>query len=202
MSIRSLFAGSPLQARASGRPQRAALEEGPITPFGLFVIVASLLFLTAGILWPQAAGALLRLLLATLALGYVGRAFDALGPIATSAPAGSPFDGDVGAASRVPEGLRIFTVQLGAVEDPEIAARKPIPRQVREMVVAEARRQLAERRGLRLERPADHPGIRALLSEPTWALIRPERTEEEARDDRRPVPLSRLGAILDDLERL
>jgi hypothetical protein len=174
--------------------------------FGLFAIIASLASLAAGIVWPQAAGALLRLLLATLALGYVlRRLYQTVGPVATSRHVGSPFEGEAGtgAPAPVPEGLRRFTAQVGGAGDARLAEWKPIPRQVRETVVAEAGRRLAERRGLRLERPADHPAIRALLSEPTWLLIRPDRSGGgEARDDRRAVPLSRLGAILDDLERL
>jgi hypothetical protein len=187
-------------------PAGAPAGEDAVGPFGLFAIVASLTFLAAGIVWPQAAGALLRLLLATLALGYVlGRLYQAVGPVDAARPVGSPFEGDAGAGvpAPVPEGLRRFTAQVAGAGDARLAERRPIPRQVRETVVAEAGRRLAERRGLELERPGDHPAIRALLTEPTWALIRPDRDAGgEARDARRPVPLSRLGAILDHLERL
>jgi hypothetical protein len=185
-------------------PKRAPSGEDAVGPFGLFVIAASLAFLAAGIVWPQAAGALLRLLLATLALGYVlGRLNQAVGPVTAARHVGSPFEGEAGAGAPapVPEGLRRVTAQVAGAGDIRLAERRPIPRQVRETVMAEAGRRLAERRGLQLERSADHAAIRALLSAPTWALIRPDRAGE-AEGNRRPVPLSQLGAILDDLETL
>jgi hypothetical protein len=206
MSVRDAGPRSFSLGRASGGSRSRFPEARAVTPFGAFAMVASLLFLAAGIVWPQAAGALLRLLLATLALGYVvGRLYQTVGPVAASRQVGSPFEREAGtgAPSPVPEGLRKFTAQVRSAGDARLAERKPIPREVREVVTAEVARRLAERHGLHLGYADDQPAIRSLLSEPTWALVRPDRAGVgEVQGLRRPVPLSRLGSILDDLERL
>lgn len=180
-----------------------------VGPLGIATILASLAFLAAGIAWPQAAEAWLRLLLATLATGFVaGRAYEALRPVSKRQDLYSPFDGEAITASppTAPHALRDLTRELDAADDKRRARRTHIPRSVRWTVIDEASRRLAEHHGLSLDEPSHHAGIRALVSAPTWSLIAPSDTEPRtaslpATDGPR-VPLSQLGRILDDLEKL
>lgn len=187
---------------------RAGLDL-PVGLFGIFALAAGLAFLLAGLLWPQAAEALLRLLLATLAVGFVlVRGHRAMRSVRATERSSSPFDRDV--ATRrppaAPHVLRRLTADLSAADDARRARRTAIPRTVRWTVVDEASRRLAEHHGLSLDDPTHHPEIRSLVSEPTWSLIGPRdpRAGPGKRSAGRggPVPLTQLDRILDDLEGL
>ncbi|MFW6080219.1 MAG: hypothetical protein ACODAE_11405 [Gemmatimonadota bacterium] len=183
-------------------------------------MLTAIAFLAAGLAWPQAAEGLLRLLLATLAVGFiVARAYEAMQPVRPRADTGSPFEG--GVADRpppeAPHVLRRLTKELAAADDARKARRTPVPRSVRWAVIDELSRRLAERHGLSLDDPADHERIRALVSEPTWSLVGPRgavsdpgtrprpgtrRGGDGRAGGRGPVYVSELDRILDDLERL
>jgi hypothetical protein len=170
---------------------------------GGMTVVASGLFLLAGVLEPAAADLLLRLFLATLAAGFVAiRGYQALLPSRMTQDFYSPFDGsDPGTTPETPQVLRTLTAQLEAADRPRAAARAPIPRGVRWELIDEARRRLAQHHRLDLRDPADHEAIRSRVSETTWLLIGSEDTTEERSDSSTP-PLARLPLILDELERL
>lgn len=168
-------------------------------PLGVFTIVASAVFLLAGIAWPQAAEALLRLFLATLAFGFVSVASGTMLPTKMTHDSNSPFHGpEKREPPPAPRLLRDLTRELGAVDDARHVERTAIPSTVRWSVVAEASRRLAGTHGLNIRDPDHRTAIRSLVSEPTWLLISAARPEVDSRR----VPLSRLGLILDDLERL
>lgn len=181
-----------------------------MTPLGRATLGVSAAFLLAAIVWPQAAEALLRVFVATLALGFVVvRVYRAALPSRTVEDFYSPFDASgptrttEGAA---PEAIRELTGELGAADDGELAQRTAIPWTVRRFIREEASRRLTERHGLRLAERSDHPRVRSLISDATWLLIRPRELEPTAESrhspNERAVPLSRLDLILDDLERL
>jgi hypothetical protein len=199
--------------------------------FGKTVLGLSGAFLVAGILLPGAAEILLRLYLLTLAGAFVAvRAGDVELPRRMTLDAYSPFTDE--RATRpppeAPPNIRQRTSLLAAADDPVAARRTSIPVAVKWAILDEARHRLAERRGLDLNDPNDHPGIRSLVSAETWHLVRPpERVGAAAGpadtgldrsvvpepdagshpDSNRgpalpPVTLDRLPSILDDLERL
>jgi hypothetical protein len=192
--------------------ERPGAREPLIGPFGVATVTASLAFLCAGLAWPQAAGALLRIFVVLLSIGFVlARAYEALLP--SSAPdAYSPFDGDaVGhTPATEPQALRSLGHDLSAADSPRRSERTPVPWSVRHTVIEEASRRLAEHHGLSLAERADHDTIRSLVSEPTWLLLssgadaHPESRGSRARGSAGGpvVPLSRLGTILDEVERL
>lgn len=178
-------------------------------PFGIATILASMVFVAAGIVAPQAAEALLRLLLATLAVGFVAaRAYGARLPERMTQHVYSPFDdhatGPDGADA--PLAIRELATLLRDADDARRARRTPIPRKVRWGLIDEAKRRLAQHQGLSLEDPADQRAIRSLLSESTWSLLASESgppAESRAEPARRGfIPLSQLHLIIDDLERL
>lgn len=193
------------EALSDGKLFAAILLVGP---FGLGITVAALAFLAAGIFWPQGAWSLLRILVATVALGYVAsRLYQAGLPERTTLDAYSPFDGHVrdGPRRAMPTAIWNLSSQLEAA-DVGSAATSPIPWPVGLSLIREAERRLSERHGLRLAEPNHHAGIRRLVSEPTWLLIDPgvgdrDRTPP-AYMEYRSVPMSQLDAILDDLESL
>ena len=177
-----------------------------LSPFGLAAIVASLAFLAAGIVLPEAAEALLRLLLLTLGVGFVAaRVYEARLPERMSQHVFSPFEDhtnprDTGAPAVVLD----LAAELGDADHGWRARRAPIPRKVRWRLIDEASRRLSHHHGLRLDHPDHRPAIRSLVSGPTWSLLEPEAglppggTAEASRR----VPMSRLHSIIDDLERL
>lgn len=180
-----------------------------VGPLGVAMIIASLAFLAAGIVWPQAAEVWLRLLLVTLAVGFVaGRAHEALLTVGTRPDFSSPFHGHATTRSppAAPAALRDLTRELRAADDERRAGRAEIPRSVRWTIIDEASRRLAEHHGLSLDEPAHEASIRELVSGSTWSLIHP--SGPAPRPGPRPpgagqrVPLSQLDRILDDLERL
>lgn len=178
----------------------------PVGPFGIAAIVVCVAFLAAGIAWPQAAESLLRLLMVTLAGGFVAaRAWRAL-PARTTRDAYSPFDGTARTPAEAPQVLRTLTTELRAADHDRAARRTPIPWPVRRTVIGEAARRLAERHGLDLEDPEQHARIRSLVSEATWLLIDPRGRERRpgtrATAGSRLVPIARLDSILDELETL
>jgi hypothetical protein len=181
--------------------------EPSLGPVGIAVIGTGVAFILAGIAWPQAADTLLRMLLAALVLVLVvGKAYGAVLPARMTRKFYSPFDGAAGGRPRpdAPEALRKWTRELDAADDPRRAQQAGVPAAVRWCVTDEVSRRLAERHGLSLVDANDHPAIRALVSEPTWRLVRPSGAESTPRPDAGSsrVPLSRLERILDDLEKL
>lgn len=176
-----------------------------VGPFGVAMIIASVAFLAAGIIWPQAAEVWFRLLLVTLAVGYLlGRAYDALQPVSTRPDFSSPFHGPAVTRNRpaAPAALRELGRELSAADDARRARRIEIPRSVRWTVIDEATRRLAEHHGLSPREPSHHEPIRSVVSEATWSLIRPLGPGARGSAASRHVPLSQLGHILEDLERL
>lgn len=187
-------------------PVRSDVEPS-LGPVGITVIVTSVAFILAGIAWPQAADALLRTLLAALVLIFLGgRAYLAVLPARMTRRFFSPFD--AGADGRpppaAPEALRKWTRELDEADDHRRARQAGVPAAIRWSVADEASRRLAERHRLDLNDASDHAAIRALVSELTWRLIRPSGAESTPRADAGSsrVLLSRLGLILDDLEKL
>lgn len=166
-------------------------------PFGIATIAVSVLFLGAAVFAPGSAGALLRLYLLTLALGFVvARGYAAFLPARMTQDFYSPFDGSDPRSGppAAPEALLRITAELEAVDSPRAAERTAIPRAVRWRVIDEAARRLVDRHGLDLSDPADHDAIRRLVSAEAWKLIEPAQ---------RTVPsLSRLSSILDEVETL
>lgn len=186
---------------------------------GGLISVISIAFVAAGIAWPQAAGSLLRLMLATVALVYVaGRAWRSLMHVRTESKQRSPFEGIMTKRQPpvVPQAVRRLAGQFGGAADPRSEHRRPVPWPVRRTLVAEAAWRLAEHHGLDVDDPVHHARIRSLVSESTQLLIlgagpdahTPVRSDEHtpartrARESGPDIPLSRLNEILDDLERL
>lgn len=176
--------------------------------FGSGMAMISVGFLVAGIASPHLADRFLQMLLATLAIGFVGaRMYRLRLPVQMAHETYSPFERrrDEEPPSS-PAVIGRLASQLGAAADPHRAARVPIPGAAAEIVFAEASRRLAEHHGLSLRRRSDHGRIRGLLSEPTWALIsRSTVTFDVAPEPTAyvgPVPLSELDRILEDLENL
>lgn len=164
---------------------------------GAAITVTSMLFLIAGIAWPQAADMLVRAMLATLAVGYVAaRAYEALLPVGPAQRTYSPFDGDVATRTppAAPYALRELTVILRAADDTHRSRSTAIPWTVRQTVTDDIARRLKEHHGLNIGDADHHARIRSLVSAPTWRLL--GRGEAEA------VPLSELDTILNDLETL
>lgn len=201
-------------------------------PVGIAMIVISLTFLGAGIAWPNAAGALLRVLLATLAVAFVAvRAHGAMLSVRTREKTYSPFDGASAAHLPLlaPEPLRALAIELGSADDARHSQRTGIPWSVRQTVIEEAARRLVEHHGLDLGDTRHHARIRSLVSTRIWLLIDPRDADAESRvrpdaesrvrpdaesrarpdagSRARPVastavPVSELATILDDLENL
>lgn len=194
-------------APPSRRAARTSERKPAPSPIAVAMAVSSLGFLVAGIIWPQAADALLRMLLATLAVGFVtALAHRAIRPMSATHDVPSPF-GRVAAPRApavAPQALRKFTTELSAAEAARSARRNTIPLLARLTVRGEATRRLAQHHGLSLDESAHHPRIRSLVSEPTWQLIRPGDARTRSARDRtargQSVPLNELGRILDDLE--
>jgi hypothetical protein len=194
---------SPPHGDEAPRPMSSAYV------LGVSAVVISLAFLTAGIVWPQAAETLLRTLVVTLAVTtVVVHAFRTLLPVHAAGEISTPFDGSVGGwtLSAAPHPLRRLTDELKAADDARAAPRTPVPMSVRLIIRDEAARRLSERHGLNLGDPTHHARIQSLVAEPTWRLLRSAdprvRSGPEAVPPTRIVPLSQLDHILTDLERL
>lgn len=187
-------------------------DDETIGVLGGAVVLTSLVFLSAGMLWPQGAGALLRIMLIVIAVGFIAaRAHDALLTVRTSRQVRSPFEAGsaVHTPPAAPQVLRDLTAELSAADDPRAQDRAAIPWAVRRTLVEEASHRLTEHHGLDPADPDHHIRIRSLVSAATWRLIGPGEPAGPAAADasRRPVrrhdvPLSELTLILDDLERL
>ncbi len=172
---------------------------------GAALATVSVAFLLVGLAWPGLAVRLLQGLLVTLAFAYVGvRVYRAELPKAMTGDEYSPFDGvrESRPPSASPAAIRGLTAQLRAVEDAEASRRVPIPSAAHRILADEVFRRLSEHHGLSFRDPADHARIRALVSDPTWALVRSGSTGERALALRDPVSLIHLTKILDDVERL
>lgn len=190
------------------------LRRTALAPLALVTVMVSGAFLLAGVLLPQAADALLRLLLATLAAVYVfSRGYEILAGVRSGDAAYSPFqDPEAGnAPPTAPRPVRNLAAQLTAADDPERARDSAIPTAVRAVLLEEAGRRLQERHGLDPRESSHGPAVRALVSEPTWKVIRPVGAGEGAGSDAAEsngggladrVPLARLPEILDDVEAL
>lgn len=182
------------------RPERS--------PWGLVVVLASLAFLVGGILMPGIAETLLRILLAGLALGWVGaRALRSDLPATMGPDTYSPFDGDLDdlAHPAVPDVVWRRARALTAADDPDGGASRPIPWPVALSLIYEAERRLEKGHGLKLDRPGDAARIRAVVSDVTCAFLGvgdPASTRDAGEAEHRMIPLTRLSDILDDLERL
>lgn len=173
------------------------------------MMIACLTFVLAGIAMPDAAETMLRVLLLTLAVGFVvARAYAAMLPATTTQDVYSPFADHTAEPTppATPRVIRQLTAELAAADDERSARRAPIPWSVRWTVIEEATRRLAERHGLTLDDARHHSTIRSLVSEPTWALLEPGHPAAGSGASPgaagRPVPLSQLDLILDDLEKL
>lgn len=169
------------------------LADSEIGPVGLSMVIGSLVFLLVGIAWPQGAGAVLRIMLATMAVGLVAAtAYESMLLVRARHAVKTPFDGTVPTTSlsATPHVLRNLMADLGAADHAQRAQRTSVPWSVRQTLLADARHRLAERHGLDLTDPADHGAIRALVEARTWKFL--DGT----------APVSELAGILDDLERL
>jgi hypothetical protein len=185
------------------------VDAEPIGPFGFAMMAASAAFLALGLAWPQAAGALLRLFLATLAVGFVlARAYEAMRPTRATNDLYSPFDGyDPGHHRAAPRALHELTRRLRAADDGVAAQRASTPVAVEQTVIDAAAQRLADRYGLTLGDPSDREAIRSRVSDPLWRMVQPtaDAPVGTAPDDiprSRPLPVSRLASILDELESL
>lgn len=173
--------------------------------FGSAVATLSVAFLVAGVVWPHLAGRLLQTLVAVIVVSWVAaRAYRSDLPESLVTDTYSPFDAhDVDRPPPShPSAVRKLAHELRAADDGEAAHRFAIPLAARRIVSSEASRRLAERHALSLSDPSDHPRIRSLLSEPAWALIRPESESPRGYPSGDPVPLIHLDRILEDLESL
>jgi len=173
--------------------------------FGTAMATLSVGVLTAGLLWPHLALIFLQGLLVALALGYVGaRIHRSDLPVALSSDTYSPFAGLAPRPRRAtrPPAVDKLTTLLQAVADPKAARRVPIPAEACRILVAEASRRLAEHHGLSPLRSEDRERVRALVSDPTWQLLRTEATRSVARDAVGWGSLAYLENVLDDVERL
>lgn len=192
----------PSQSR--GRSDAGLMER----PVDLALVTMSGAFVLAGITWPQAADLLLRLLFATLAAGFIAiRAYRRIQSAEASEELYSPFDdeSDVQVSAAAPQPLLTLARQLSAADDAREAERKAIPPAALLTIRTEAERRLTEHHGLALLDPDDHLRIPPLVSDLMWRIIRPDLAG--AGPEGRPaslqmVPLSELGRLLDELERL
>jgi hypothetical protein len=120
----------------------------------------------------------------------------------------SPFDGyDPGHQRAAPRALHELTRRLRAADDPGAAPGTAVPVAVERTLIDAAAQRLSDRHGLTLGDPADRDTIRAAVSEPLWRLIRPRAfavvgAEESDIPRGRPLPVSGLAAILEELETL
>ncbi|GMV05885.1 MAG: hypothetical protein AMXMBFR53_21620 [Gemmatimonadota bacterium] len=154
------------------------------SPWGVVVVAGSLGCLVGGILWPGFAETLLRVLLASLALGWAAARALGMGlPAATVHDTFSPFEGTLTETAQppIPDVVERRARPLVAIDDPRGGPDRPIPWPVLQSLAAEARRRLERRR-----RPGPAaPGGTGLGGGEDWT-----------------VPLARLDDILDDLEKL
>ena len=201
----------PVAAKQEGRASSVTTDSrgtwGSVTrPALAAAVVVVVGFLVAAVLWPHAADGLLRLLLATLAIGYIGvRGHHVMPPIIRDPY--SPFGRDplVTNPAAAPLPLRKL---IGALQAADATGPKGriIPGAICAFVRDEAARRLARKHRLDLDEPRHHAQIRSLVLEPTWLLIRPALSPEQplshAHGRSCAVPLSQLDRILDDLERL
>lgn len=174
-------------------------------PASIVVVAGSVGAVSAGLIWPHLAGSFLRIFVTIGALSIMATSVvRARLPRTLVSAQYSPFDGQ--AQPRPPAdtlgGVRKLRSILRAADDPEDAARAPIPDVVRRILAAHAARRLAEGHGLRLNTPSDHDRIRDLLSDPTWTLVRPSAERGPSPVMSNPIPQARLEAIMDELEQL
>lgn len=165
----------------------------------------SLVCLVVGLAWPGIAGAILFGLILSLSLVFVGaRIRSAKLPIAMATDRATPFDrlGPSSPPRRVPAVVEGLGVQLKSLEDEHQAHKVPIPSSAHQMLAAEVTRRLAERHGLDVSETSDHTRIQALVSEPTWRVIRPSQDGRTSLAFRDPVALQHLPTILRDAETL
>lgn len=180
-------------------------RESVVPPLTMAVVVGSIAFVLAGFAWPHAAGSLLRLLLASVAIGFVAvRAYRAVEPAASAFGRYSPFDPRPAAPPPplTPEAIARYAIDLAVADDPRTAGRRPLPPVARTTIRHEAARRLATHHSMRLDQAGDHAGIRALVSDSLWRLIRPAGPDARAVARYDAVPVSALAGILDELERL
>ncbi len=173
---------------------------------GTAIVLVSLGFFAAGIVWPGLAERMLQLQVVTVAILYIGgRGYRSRLPTQSKHKAYNPFEG--GYANRpvptAPSAIRSLAAQLEGLADVESASRVPIPDGARRTITTEIERRLSDHRGVALDDPDHHETIRALVSEETWLLLAPLRTgggRSLALQD--PVPITHLNRILTDVESL
>jgi hypothetical protein len=155
--------------------------------------------LVAALIWPNLAMVFLQALVVVVAIAYVGaRVYGSDLPAALETDNYSPFEDQRAEAERPPNlpAIRDLADLLRFVEDPGVAALAPIPTAARRIIYAAAVRRLSDHHGLSLRRPADHPRIRALVSDASASLLLPAEPGQDS------VPISLLEDVLDDVDRL
>lgn len=193
----------PTPAPPPGPRAGRTLAERPVD---VAMVVGSVAFVAAGLAWPQAADMLLRLLFVSLAAGWVAtRAYRSVHPVQSSERRYSPFDYGLADAAppAAPRALRRLASELHAADRP-YTWRETIPATAVRTIRTDAARRLNEHHGLTLRNPGHHARIRSIVSDPTWHVIRPQGAGARPGGGAAPtsVPLSGLGHILDELERL
>lgn len=196
---RRLLRSAPLSASSP-----AVKRPGMVTAAALVTLCV-----VAGLYWPSAGDGLARLLFAGLALGFIAfRAYQVIPPVRSHPD--SPFDRDAPPqeTTAVPLPLARIDRAVGADDRRSGTTTGRIPPGVTAALREEAARRLLDDHRLDLDDPADHPRIRALMSEQTWLLLQgPNGTGRSRRPGAagsatgQPL-LAQLDSILADLERL
>ena len=191
-----------LLRRPPASPEPVVKRPGLVAASGLVALCVS-----AGLYWPSAGDGLARLLVVSLAGGFIAfRAYRALPPVRVYPD--SPFGREAASAdpAAVPLPLARLTRAVGGAGRKAAPGAEPIPARVAEALREEAARRLREDHRLELTDGSDHPRIRALIAEPTWLLLRPPEAPAGPAAVARRAPstltLAQLDLILDDLERL
>jgi hypothetical protein len=172
------------------------------------VFGTSMAFLGAGILAPGIAEVLLRTYIVVLATGFLAsRCYQSGLPSRKSTDIYSPFTGERASHSppETPPEIRRLAMELQGLDNPTQAEREVIPLELRRAVITELSHRLSERHGLDLTNPNHHPAIQEIVSHTTWRLVRsgrPTGMRGGTESGQPPIPIARLSAILDELEKL
>jgi hypothetical protein len=175
-------------------------------PVDMGLVGGSAAFVIAGLSWPQAADILLRLLVVSLALGWIAnRAYRSLQHMQSRERYYSPFDDTLaeGAPPAAPRALRKLLSELRAADRPR-ARRATIPASALRTIRMEAAGRLNEHHGVSLSDPQHHERIRPMVSDAMWHIVRPDgvRLRPDGAAGPTSVPLTELDRILNELERL
>ena len=173
--------------------------------FGAATAALTAVFLLRALAWPHLATPLLQLLVALLSLAWVGaRVMRAELPLGLATDTYSPFDARRPDATGppLPEPVDRRARRLRAADEPDSAERFAVPGPECRLIADEATRRLAEHHGLDVRDPSERVRIRGLVGESTWRLLRDWTDARRRVVEAHSIPLARLDAILDDLERL